>query len=66
MPLEPDKENVKKIDTIKRPAPSQLPDPQPADVSLNINTGPISRGEIRSALTDLTNAKAPGVDNIPP
>ena len=33
---------------------------------LNINTGPISKGEIRSALTHLKNAKAPGVDNIPP
>ena len=27
---------------------------------------PISKGEIRSALTHLKNAKAPGVDNIPP
>ena len=51
---------------LNRPAPSQLPDPRPADVPLNINTGPISRGEIRTALTQLKNAKAPGVDNIPP
>ena len=51
---------------LNRPAPCQLPDPQPADVTLNINTGPISKGEIRSALTHLKNAKAPGVDNIPP
>ena len=51
---------------LHRPAPSQLPDPRPADVPLNINTGPISRGEIRTALTQLKNAKAPGVDNIPP
>ena len=33
---------------------------------MNINTGPISKGEIRSALTHLKNAKALGVDNIPP
>ena len=51
---------------LNRAAPSQLPDPQPADVPLNINTGPISKGEIRSALTHLKNAKAPGVDNIAP
>ena len=51
---------------LNRPAPSQLPGPQPADVPLNINTGPISKGEIRSAFTHLKNAKAPGVDNIPP
>jgi len=50
---------------LKRPAPSQLPDPRPADVALNINTGPISRGEISTALTQLKNAKAPGVNNIP-
>ena len=49
---------------LNRPAPSQLPDPQPAYVPLNINT--ISKGEIRSALTHLKNAKAPEVDNIPP
>ena len=51
---------------LNRQAPCQLPDPQPADVPLNINTGPISEGEIRSALTHLKNGKAPGVDNIPP
>ena len=51
---------------MNRPAPSQLPDPLPADVPLNISTGPISKGEIRSALTQLKNAKAPGIDNIPP
>jgi len=51
---------------LNRPAPSQLPDPLPADVPLNISTGPISKGEIRSALTQLKNAKAPEVDNIPP
>ncbi|XP_068680359.1 uncharacterized protein [Montipora foliosa] len=51
---------------LNRPAPSQLPDPRPADVPLNINTGPISRGEIRTALAQLKSAKAPGVDNIPP
>ena len=51
---------------LNRPAPSQLPDPRPADVPLNINTGPISRGKIRTALTQLKNAKAPEVDNIPP
>jgi len=51
---------------MNRPAPSQLPDPLPADVPLNIGTGPISKGEIRSALTQLKNAKAPGIDNIPP
>ena len=51
---------------LNRPAPSQVPDPRPADVPLNINTGPISRGEIGTALTQLKNAKAPGVDNIPP
>jgi len=51
---------------LNRPAPSQLPDPLPADVPLNIGTGPISKGEMRSALTQLKNAKAPGVDNIPP
>ena len=51
---------------LNRQAPCQLPDPQPADVPLNINTGPISKGEIRSALTHLKNGKAPGVDNIPP
>jgi len=51
---------------LNRPAPSQLPDPLPADVPLNIGTGPISKGEIRSALTQLKNAKGPGVDNIPP
>ena len=51
---------------LNRPPPSQLPDPRPVDVPLNINTGPISRGKIRTALTHLKNAKAPGVDNIPP
>jgi len=51
---------------LNRPAPSQLPDTRPTDVPLNINTGPISRGEIRTALTQLKNAKAPGVDNNPP
>ena len=30
------------------------------------HTGPISRGKIRTTLTQLKNAKAPGVDNIPP
>jgi len=50
---------------LNRPDPSQLPDSRPPDVPLNINTGPISRGEIRTALTQLKNAKAPGVDNIP-
>ena len=42
------------------------PYPRPADVLLNINPGPISRGEIRTALAQLKNAKAPGMDNIPP
>ena len=51
---------------MNRPAPSQLPDPRPANVSLNINAGPISRGQIRTALTQLKNAKAPEVENIPP
>jgi len=51
---------------LNRPAPSQLPDPRSADVPLNINTGPISRREIRTPLTQLKNAKAPWVDNIPP
>ena len=51
---------------LNRPAPSQLPDPLPADNLLNINIGPITRGEIKTALTQLKNAKAPGVDNIPP
>ena len=51
---------------LTRPPPSQLPDPRPADVPLNINAGPISRGEIRTALTQLKNAKAPEVENIPP
>ena len=51
---------------LNRPAPSQVPDPRPADVPLNINTGPISRGEIGTALTQQKNARAPGVDNIPP
>ena len=51
---------------LNRPAPSQLSDPLPADVPLNISTGPISKDEIRSALAQLKNAKAPGVDNIPP
>ena len=51
---------------LNRPAPSQLPDHLPADVPLNICIGPISKGEIRSALTQLKNAKAPGVDNILP
>jgi len=47
---------------LNRPAPSQLPDPLPTDVPLNISTGPISKGEIRLALAQLKNAKAPGVD----
>jgi len=51
---------------LNRPAPSRLPDLRPADVPLNISTGLISRGEIRTALTQLKNAKAPGVGNIPP
>ena len=34
---------------LNRPPPSQLPDPRPADVPLNINTGPISRGETRNS-----------------
>ena len=51
---------------MNRPVPSQIADPRPAEVPLNINTGPISRGEIGTALTQLRNAKAPGVDNIPP
>jgi len=50
---------------LNRPVPSQLPDPRPADVPLSINTEPISRGEIRTALTQQKNAKAPGVDKIP-
>ena len=56
------------MEVLNRPAPSQVPDPRPADVRvpLNINKGPISRGEIRTALTQLKNAKAPGVNNIPP
>jgi len=51
---------------LNRPVPSQLLDPRPADAPLNINIEPISRGEIRTALTQLKNAKAPGLDNIPP
>jgi len=34
-------------------APSQLPDLRPVDVPMNINTGSISKGEIRTALTQL-------------
>ena len=51
---------------LNRPVPSQLLDPRPADAPLNINIEPISREEIRTAPTQLNNAKAPGVDNNPP
>ena len=49
---------------LNRPAPSQLSYPRPADVSLNIKIGRISRVEIRTALTQLKNDKAIGADNI--
>jgi len=45
---------------LNRPVPSQLPDPRPADAPLNINTRPLSRGKIRTALTQLKNAKLQG------
>jgi len=45
---------------LNRPVPSQLADSRPADAPLNINTEPISRGEIRTTLTQLKNAKLQG------
>ena len=43
---------------LNRPVPSQLADSRPADAPLNINTEPISRGEIRTTLTQLKNANS--------
>ena len=51
-------------ETLNRPSPQ---DPQQLEASppLNIDTGEITRAEIREALKSLKNGKAAGVDNIP-
>ena len=50
---------------LNRPHPVDSPPVQAAQ-PLNINTGPISIHEIKTALKNLKNGKAAGTDNIPP
>ena len=50
---------------LNRPPPVDPPPVQGAQ-PLNVNTGPISIHEIKTALKNLKNGKAAGADNIPP
>ena len=50
---------------LNRPLPENPPDIQPAVEDLQINCNPRSRGEIRRAIKQLRNNKAPGPDAIP-
>ena len=52
-------------EVLNRPPPQDTPQLEPEDL-LHINTGPITKAEIRKTLRSLKNGKATGTDNIPP
>ena len=52
-------------EVLNRPPPQDAPQLEPEDL-LHINTGPITKAEIRKSLRSLKNGKATGTDNIPP
>ena len=52
-------------EVLNRPPPQDAPQLKPEDL-LHINTGPITKAEIRKSLRSLKNGKATGTDNIPP
>nr|KAG5713136.1 hypothetical protein BaRGS_007663 [Batillaria attramentaria] len=51
-------------EVLNRPPPDERPQLEPGD-PLDINTGAITKAEIRKALSSLKNGKAAGTDNIP-
>lgn len=50
---------------LNRPASDTAPDRQPAETDLPISCDPLSKAEIRNAITALKNGKAAGPDSIP-
>jgi len=52
-------------EVLNRQPPQDAPQLEPGD-PLDINTGPVTKAEIRKALGSLKNGKAAGIDNIPP
>ena len=50
---------------LNRPSPDEPPDIPPAETPLRINTDRPSKQEIRKAILQLKNGKAPGPDEIP-
>lgn len=50
-------------EVLNRPDPEEPTDPSPSESYLYIDTGPPGIDEVRSAIENLKNGKAPGIDS---
>ena len=56
------KQHFQKV--LNQPDPAESADPPPSEVNLDIETKPPSTAEVSSAIENLKNGKAPGIDSL--
>ena len=56
------KQHFQKV--LNQPDPAESADPPPSEVNLDIETKPPNTTEVRSAIKNLKNGKAPGIDSL--
>ena len=51
-------------EVLNRPEPEEPAEPTPSEITLDIDTGPPTAGEVKDAILAMKSKKAPGIDMI--